>query len=176
VVVIDAWHNLHRLKREAASYQEFPIAQLLALTANLNRDPKKQPRPFEPMDFCVFTDKPKDESRLTPETAAAALALRQEGLLPPIIISAWPHVLSSVQGDTPAPSVRALKSDCGRVWVLAPSWDGSNIRGGLVAVHGKPISPVKLRDVDRPLMTFDVTLPKRASAGWLEGGLLLVGT
>jgi hypothetical protein len=32
---------------------------------------------------------------------------------------------------------------------------------------------VSLRDIDRPLATYEVVLPERPVMGWLEAGLLL---
>jgi hypothetical protein len=44
----------------------------------------------------------------------------------------------------------------------------------LVLVKGRISGPVRLRDVDRPLLTHDLVLPERPGFGWLEAGLLLV--
>jgi hypothetical protein len=67
-----------------------------------------------------------------------------------------------------------LHSDDGSVWVLCPKWEGTNIRGGLVAVSASKHGSIKLRDIDRPLATYTVQVPRRPLAGWLESGLLLV--
>lgn len=73
------------------------------------------------------------------------------------------------------PEVRALVSDDEQVWVIAPQWEGANIRG-LVCVGDYIHGPILLRDVDRKLLTYRLNLPRRpdAAAGWVEAARLLV--
>jgi hypothetical protein len=149
------------------------VAQLTALMRNINVDPKKT-KPLGALDFALFRDKPKDDKVLSAEVAAVALALRHEDKCPPLLLSAWNHVLASATDDATPPDVRALRSDDEAVWVLAPKWEGRNCRGGLVLVKGRISGPVRLRDIDRPLLTHDLVLPERPGFGWLEAGLLLV--
>ena len=149
-----------------------PIAQLTALTRNLNIDPKTT-KPLGILDFALFQDRSDDTKVLSADVAAVALSLRHEDRCPPLLLSAWNHVLASAT-DAPPPSPRALRSDDDSVWVLAPSWEGRNCRGGLVVVRGHNGGSVRLRDIDRPLITHDVTLPTRPGFGWLEANLLLV--
>jgi hypothetical protein len=52
---------------------ELPVAQLTALMANINRDPKKT-KPFGPLDFTLYRDK-GDESNGSISAEAAAVAL-----------------------------------------------------------------------------------------------------
>lgn len=152
---------------------ELPLAQLTALTANINRDPKKS-QAFQAKDFCIFKeDRPEAKGQLPPEAAAVALDLHHQKRLPPILLCAWQEVLKSAKEGVVSPEVKALHSDDEKVWVLAPSWEGTNIRGALVAVHGQLKGAVKLRDLDRPLAVYEVVLPEREKAGWLEAGLLL---
>lgn len=170
--MLQAWKALQKLRRDELALQELPLASAQALFANANRDPKRG-KPFTPSDFCLFRQKEQSEAKLTPEVAAVALALRHEGIAPPIVLAAWPEVLASANTHATPPSVRALRSDDQRVWVLCPAWEGQNIRGGLVAVHGAA-GCVTVRDIDRPLATYQVKLPSRRQAGWLESGLLLL--
>ena len=172
MTVLNAWKALQKLKREEMALQELPIASLCALTANISRDPKKG-KPFAPADFALFREREERTAQLSPEVAAVALALRHEDKAPPILLTAWTEVLASATESAQVPPVRALRSDDGRVWVLAPSWEGRNIRGGLVAVRSVD-GPVLVRDIDRPLATYVLQVPKRPLAGWLEAGLLLV--
>lgn len=102
-----------------------------------------------------------------------ALALRAERKDSPILLAAWDKVLASTVENAKAPSIRALHSDDRQVWVLCPAWENGNIRGGLVAVGDAIHGPLRLRDVDRPLSTYDVVLPDRRTFAWLEAGLLL---
>lgn len=171
--MLKAWRELQRLKREEAATAELPIANLCALTGNINRDPKKG-KPFSATDFVIFREADKPRAELSAEVAAVALALRHEDKTPPILLAAWPQILASATGSAKLPSVRALKSDDGHVWVLAPAWEGVNVRGGLVAVTAFAAGRYVLRDIDRPLATYALEVPKRPLAGWLEGGLLLL--
>lgn len=151
------------------------MAAAQALFANANRDPKRG-KPFAPQDFCLFAQRDEEQRpQVPPEVAAVALALRHEGKAPPIVIAAWPQLIAGASATAKVPSVRALRSDDDRVWVLCPSWEGQNIRGGLVATCGNAAGRITLRDLDRPLATYEVQIPRRPLAGWLESGLLLAG-
>ena len=173
MVVLRAWKELQRIRREQVQLQELPVAQLAALLANVNRDPKKG-KPFSLNDFTLFGDERKDDSVLTPEVAAVALELRHEEQAPPLLITCWPQVLASVKDGTKVPSPRALRSDDQAVWVLAPKWEGANVRGGLVLVKGQISGTIVLRDLDKPLLSYTVKLPERPGFGWMEAGCLLV--
>lgn len=48
-------------------------AQLAALIANVNRDPKKQPEPFSPSDWHPYFVKPKRDPIKAPITALKVL-------------------------------------------------------------------------------------------------------
>jgi len=172
-VVLDAWKTLHRIRRDQLSMLELPLASLQALTANINRDPKKG-KPFTALDFAMFQRKEENEKPLAPEVAATAMALRAERMDAPILLAAWDKVLASVSTDAKPPAIRALRSDDAAVWLLCPSWEGRNIRAGLIAVGDAVQGTVKLRDVDRPLATYSVEVPDRRTFAWLETGLLLV--
>lgn len=51
---------------------ELRHGQSMAMTANMNRDTKAKPEPFEAFDFMSFVEKPK-ERELTPEEVEALL-------------------------------------------------------------------------------------------------------
>ena len=53
----------------------------MAMTANMNRDPKKQRKAFTAEDFCTFID--KNVNRPAEEAALAYMALVREKELPP---------------------------------------------------------------------------------------------
>ena len=173
MVVLRAWKELQRIRREQVQLQELPVAQLAALLANVNRDPKKG-KPFSLQDFTLFAEDRKDDSVLSPEVAAVALELRHEDKAPPLLITCWPQVLASVKDGTKLPSPRALHSDDQAVWVLAPKWEGTNVRGGLVLVKGRISGTIVLRDLDKPLLSYNLKLPERSGFGWMEAGCLLV--
>ena len=149
------------------------MAQLAALLANINRDPKKG-KPFSLQDFQLFAQEQKAERRLSAEVAAVALALKHDDKAPPLLVSCWNEVLASAADGTRMPEVRALHSDDDAVWVLAPTWEATGIRGGLVLVKGQISGTVVLRDLDRPLLTHRLLVPARPGFGWIEAGCLLL--
>lgn len=171
--MLAAYEELHQIQRQQAAIWELPIAQLTALTANINRDPDKA-QPFTTEQFCFFRDQAPSDG-ISGTVAAVALALRHEDRCPALIISIWPDILEASKQQGKVPAVRALRSDDDTVWVLAPAWEGRNIRGGLVAVRGRISGPVVLRELDRPLICHSVRLPSREGFGWLEADLLLAG-
>ena len=173
-MVLRAWSALERLHRKKLAMAELPVAQLVMLTANLNRDPKKSAQPFQLQDFCLFKEEKEETPVLPPAAAHVALALRHEDRLPPVLLSVWKEILASAQGSLPELQVRALASDDGAVWALAPTWEGKNIRGALVAVDGKVQGRCVLRDLDRSLLTYAVEVPERKGFGWVEAGCLLL--
>ena len=161
-------------ERRLAHLAEAPIAQLMAITCNVNRDPSKTPKPFTMSDFLLYGDKAQKSQVFDGATVAAALSLRNENRCPAIIITVWPQLMEAAGDAIPLPSVRALTSADESVWVLAPSWQGRDIRGGLVAVRGPVHGAITLHDIDRPLNRYTVVLPKRAPCGWLEARTLLI--
>lgn len=172
--MLDAYKNLQRIRRETAHLQELPTAQLLALTANINRDSKKQPKPFSMKDFALFAPQEREEAALPPEVAAIALALRHEGKAPPLLIAVWPQILASLRPEVKPPATRVYVNEDESVWALAPSWEGGNVRAGLLLVSGRIHGPVALRDMDRPLLKHVVVIPNRGGMGWVEGQSLLL--
>ncbi len=171
--MLTLWKELQRIKRDAAALAEMSVAQLSALTANINRDPKKG-KPFVAADFCVFRQSEEPDAAFTAEVAEVALALKNESAHPPLLIAVWPQILASAKPGTRVPEVRALRSDDDAVWVLAPKWEGRNCRGGLVLVKGRVSGAVTLRDLDRPLVRHRFVLPERPGFGWIEAGHLLL--
>jgi len=60
------------------------------------------------------------------------------------------------------------------VVVIAPQWEGSNLRGFLGAKGYSPSSVVELVDVDRPLMRYRLKLPDRLQPVHFEASVLLL--
>jgi hypothetical protein len=172
--VLQAWRQLQRIRRNDAALAELPVAALQALTANINRDSKKKPEPFQPSDFVMFGTRRDDESgALPPDVAAVALALRAEDKDSPILLTIWQQITASAKETATQPSTRALHNEDKSVWILCPTWEGRNIRGGLVCSKGIT-GPTLVRDVDRPLITHTVDVPRKPGAyAWAEAGLLL---
>lgn len=123
----------------------------------------------------LFDKRDENDAPFSPEVAAVAMALQYEDQCPRLLLTVWPQIVESVRTRAQPPAVRALRSDDERVWVLAPEFEsGRNIRGGLVLVSGTVEGPVSLRDIDRPLNTYNVKVPMRSRLGWLEGNSLLL--
>jgi len=175
VVVIRASIELRRQNREQLRLNELPVAQLSALLGNINRDTKKG-KPFTMKDFAIFADHEEQQGNLPPVAAAVAMQLRHEEKCPPLLLTVWDQVLASLKDDTKVPLRRALRTDDDSVWVLAPSWEGDNIRGGLVLVRGRVSGEVVLRDLDKPLLRYGAVVPERKGFGWVEAGCLLLSS
>lgn len=54
-----AWQEYFSLEPWGEERADLRIAQLTALTANINRDSTRRPTPFTAMDFMPFAEKPK---------------------------------------------------------------------------------------------------------------------
>jgi hypothetical protein len=160
-------------QRQAAARAERPIAQLTALLFNINKT--KDAKVLTERDWWIYgtPDDARTPDSLSPATVAAMLSLRAERHLPDQMLAAWHLVQAQADAAGRPPECRALRSDCGRLWVIAPTWEGSNIRGGLVGAHGIRPGLVTVRDLDRPLLTYRIKLPPRSHSGWLEADLLL---
>lgn len=172
--MLQAWEQLQRIRRDQAALIELPVAQLTSLMANINRDSKKAPQPFSLQDFTLFwRDPSKEEAAFPPLAAAVALALRHEGKLPPVLIGVWPAVLAAAGKAPHPPKLRALISDDGEVALLAPVLEGKHFRG-LLAVSTYPAGGVvKLRDVDRPLISYTVQLGASDHFSYVVSGELV---
>jgi hypothetical protein len=143
------------------------------MTRNLAVDTSKT-KPLGLLDFALFHKKDEAEAAVfSAEVAAIALALRHEDKTPPLLLSVWPHVLASATDTTTLPTCRAFHNDDNSVFIVHPQWEGKNCRGGLVLVRGQICGPVRVRDLDKPLLTYDLVLPERHAMGWIEAGLLL---
>jgi hypothetical protein len=144
---------------------------LASLYANANRDVKRQTKPYKHTDFSFFAREEQPADYLDPKVIAVALSLDNEGISPPLLTAVWDKIVKREPGAMP--NQRALKSDCGRLWIIAPTWEGKSCRGGLVLMRGKPDPVMRVRDIDRRLMYYDLKLPERKGFGWIEGGQLL---
>jgi hypothetical protein len=140
----------------------------------MNRDSSKRPEPFALSDFLLFKERSEDNAVFDAEVSAVALSLKNEDFCPPLIVAAWPQILASSKEGVEPPRIRALHSEDDSVWVLAPRWEGRHIRGGLVAVRGRMHGAITLRDLDRPLNPYRVTLPQHHGFAWIEARSLLL--
>jgi hypothetical protein len=166
-----ALRHLREMERDAACRNEMPIALLASLYANANRDTKRRTKPYTHSDFSFFAREERPNDYLDPGAVAVAFALENEGLTPPLLLAVWDKIVKREPG--PMPDQRALKSDCGRLWILAPKWEGAACRGGLVLMKGKPEQTMRVRDIDKPMLYYDLKIPQRKGFGWIEGGQIL---
>ena len=159
-------------QRQQAAIAERPIARLTNLLYAVNRT--RDMRKLTEDDWLVYGEAPEQQG-LGREVTASMLSLRADRKLPELLLPAWGAVVAGADDAGRPPECRALASDCGGLWVVAPRWEGPNIRGGLVGCHGLQGGRVVVRDVDRPLLRWAVMVPDRKLAGWIEGDLLLAG-
>lgn len=167
-----AWESWQAIQRQRAHLAEVPIAQLTALLRNVNT---VSGQPAQPVDFLLF-DRPEPDRQFSAEVAATLLALEQEGRSDALLRVVWQQVKAAADPAARVPAIRAWRSDCGDVWLLAPVQQGDTVRAGLVAVGACNPGTVTMRDVDRPLLAYQVTIPDRPHGGWFEAGLLLRAT
>ena len=175
VKVRSAYKNLQRIKRDQVALLELPIAQLTSLTANINRDSKKTPKPFTLQDFALFHQTDKSDG-LPPNAAMVALSLRRERLMPTVLVGVWPEVLAAAKEATAMPEVRALISDCGSVALLAPKPEGKGWRGLLAVDSYPPGGLITLRDVDRELLAYSLQLPPTDHMSFVSSDELLAAS
>lgn len=146
----------------------------MALTANMNRDPKRTPKPYTLKDFTIFAPRENNDEVLSAEVAAVALDLKHCGACPPLLITCWDKVVASAKDGVRSPALRALHTTDDVVWLLAPKFEGRNVRAGLALVRGRLRGPITVRDYDRPLAVYTLVLPERPGFGWIEANCLLV--
>ena len=136
--VRDAIVRGHVLRRKELHEQELTVANLTALTANINRDSKKTKTPFKVTDFCFFAG---DEERNNPDAinAAAYIELNRQKLLPRWALFIFPQ-MKGLDLGTEAPNPLAAIGD--GVLLLAPQVRNGGIEGLLIAtqaVSGKDV-------------------------------------
>lgn len=131
--LINGW-KLHR--QEMHDY-ELPIANLACLTANINRDTKRQRKPYQLKDFCFFQ---LDSGDNAPDFAPAAayMALQKSGKLPTWAL----FVYSDMRHGDPQAATSPLAAIGDGVVVLSPIEKNGGLEGLLLArcnVSGKRV-------------------------------------
>lgn len=173
-MVLKAWSELQEQQRQQLHLNGLATAELTSLLFNINRDPKKSKQTSRD-DWALFAKPPEDDSNeLPPVVAHVCIALRHEGLLPPMLVAIWRDVLKRSIEPAELPEVRALSNEERTVVVIAPQWEGSNLRGFLAAKGQTPGAVVALSDVDRPLMRYSLRLPERLQPVHFEAAVLLL--
>lgn len=102
----------------------------MALTANLNRDSKKQRKPYEVFDFCFFHD--VEANRPAALAAAAYMRLVTDKLMPPWALFCF----TDFKWADPSPREAGQVAIIGDGWVLlAPQPIDNGFTGLLLAEH-----------------------------------------
>lgn len=127
--VINAVAQLNKLQREELHNFERPITYLAYQKAEINRDRKKRNRPFKPEDFYFYDDLTL-QNLPEPKYGAAAMKLVEMQLFPNWALFTFKD-LKTRAADALAPEI--LCYQCKDAIVLAPSVDGNELSGMLVA-------------------------------------------
>lgn len=124
---------------------ELPQAQLVALTANINRDSKKNRKPFTTLDFCYFHD--AEANKPQARAAAAYMRLVKDNLMPGwalFCFGDFKHADASLRESSECAII-------GESWMLlAPEQIDNGYTGLLLAefpVSGKEITGVYREEV-----------------------------
>lgn len=75
IAELAAYYRIEPFGEERA---DFRTAQLLTITANLHRDPAKQPKPFTVADFMPFTREEPDEEQQEALARAEVAAMKKQ--------------------------------------------------------------------------------------------------
>lgn len=167
---------MRRQQVESAAIAAEPVVRATWMWANANRGEKQQPIPVE--EFRVYTLPKSDDSwngDVPADAAAAVLSLANDGKCPPYLLGAWDQIRAAAEArpqDPPNP--RLLISDDGMFSIVAPRFLDSGIRGGLVGAGNPVTGIVRVRDHDRRLLHWDVVVPERKGAGWIEAHCLVL--
>jgi hypothetical protein len=167
--VIRALQALGKIQRQQAHLAEVPIVRVWASWLNGYR--KEGTPPLEVDDLYAFGE-PK-AARISQEVAAVIMELQHEQKAHPLLLTVWEDVPKAASEHVKVPEVRALRSDDQTVWIVAPRWEGTACRAGLVAVGAQISGAVLVRDMDRPIMTYCLVLPEVEGCGWVATGELL---
>lgn len=173
-MVLAAHKQLVELQRQDAKLNELQGAQLCSLLFNINRDQKKG-KATTYKDWLFFRDEEREpEDQLPAVVANVCLALRHEGVLPPLLVGIWRDVVKAASPGVGLPTIRALVSEDRSAVVIAPQWEGQHLRGFLAVKGHEPSAAVAFTDLDRPLMRYCLQLPKRLQPVHYEAGVLLL--
>ena len=128
--VLSAYHKHWGMNREDLHNRELPVALLTSVYANSQRNPKTQKKPFDLMDFCVFSDADAEDA---PAQAAAAayMKLASDGDLPSWALFCFKDMKYRAKGK--APALVALSGE--DAILLAPEEINGSYFGLLIAAE-----------------------------------------
>ena len=126
--VVQAYYQAQKIYQKELHAHERPIALQSSLIANVNRDSKRQRKPYSAEDFYLY--QPRDEQDLPAgRCGAAALALIERRLFPGWALFCY-RELASGASSTP-PALLAFISDT--AILLAPVKTSDGYKGMLIA-------------------------------------------
>ena len=127
--VYEAVKHGQDLRRRELHEAELPVANLTALTANLNRDVKKNRTPYKVTEFCFYADR---EDRNDPDAinAAAYMALLKDGKIPAWALYIYPDMKSNAGDTAPPDDLAAIGQD---FLLIAPQPVNGGMEGLLLA-------------------------------------------
>lgn len=139
------------------------MAQLVALTANMNRDPKKNRKPFSTEDFCTFID--RASNRPEEEAALAFMALVREKELPHWALGFFADFKHGKITKRPTKELAMVGED---VILLAPIEIHEGFEGTLIAEQSasEQIRTVIYNDVE-----FNIQVPKFEGMMFAQAGM-----
>ena len=126
--VVQAYYQAQKIYQKELHAHERPTALQTSLIANVNRDAKKQRKPYSPEDFYLYQSR-EEQDLPAGRCGAAALALIERHLFPSWALFCYKE-LASGAGSTP-PSLLAFISD-GAI-LLAPVKTENGYKGMLIA-------------------------------------------
>lgn len=149
--------RLNTLDRERLHNLERPTAYISWQTAELNRDRKKQRKPFKPEDYYFYADREK-QNLPDARYGAAALELIRLGSFPTWALFVYTD-LKSRAADALPPELLCFQ--CDDAILLAPSTDGEHVSGMLIATIS---ASGERRKMTSPCgRTIDVRMPTLSS-------------
>ena len=139
------------------------MAQLIALTANMNRDPKKNRKPFTTEDFCMFVD--RSSNRPEEEAALAFMALVREKELPPWALGFFADFKHGKVTKRPTKELAMVGED---IIILAPVEIHEGFEGTMIAEQK---ASEQVRTVEHNGMTWTIQVPKFEGMMFAQAGM-----
>jgi hypothetical protein len=152
--VLEAVTELSESQREELHNFERPIAYLAFQNAEINRDTKKRKKPYSADDFYYYNDK-GSEKLPDARYGAAALELIKRESYPRWALFVYESLKVKAANAT-LPETLCLQ--CEDAIMLAPEFDGRQVRGMLIAQRS---ASERVREMTTPDgETFRVKLPR----------------
>jgi hypothetical protein len=134
---------MSHLERRENSFNERPIALNTSILANVNRDPKKQKKPYTYADFSFFMTK-ADKGLPHGHYGACALQLQELGKFPSWALFCFKELYENAS-KTYKSSNCALVSD--HAIILSPQFNEGTVKGLLIAQEDASESIVTFTDM-----------------------------